>query len=174
MEARGIVLDEHRGSLPFLLVHGEALVAAAAWSLGEAGVVLVDGDVPWGALAESLVESGESLVLHDPLCPMTPPDFIAGCVERATDQDCVVVGVAPGASDGEPVIWSPIVVPAARAAGLDDYPPTGPDQLAGLVEQLRGAGSLELVEAPPAARRVASEADVRELERLTSPLGSAD
>jgi 2-C-methyl-D-erythritol 4-phosphate cytidylyltransferase len=182
MEARGIVLDGDRGSLPFLLVHGEALVAAAAWSLGEAGVVLVDGDVPWGALAESLAESGEPLVLHDPLCPMTPPDFLAACVERAAGQDCVVVGVAPRGATGEasdgaagaPVIWSPIVVPAARAAGLDDYPATAPDQLAGLVERLRAAGALELVEAPPAARRVASEADVRELEQLTSPLGSGD
>ena len=61
------------GSLPFLLVHGESLVAAAAWGLGEAGVTIVDDSVPW----EGLVEADEPLVLHDSLCPLTPPDFIA-------------------------------------------------------------------------------------------------
>ena len=35
------------------------------------------------------------LVLHDALCPMTPPDFIAACVRRAVDEDVVVVGVRP-------------------------------------------------------------------------------
>ena len=35
--ALGIVLDQDRGSLPYSLIHGEALVACAAWALGEAG-----------------------------------------------------------------------------------------------------------------------------------------
>ena len=36
---------EGRGSLPFALVHGESLVAAASWALGEAGVELFDASV---------------------------------------------------------------------------------------------------------------------------------
>ena len=42
----GFVVDEDRGSLPYRLIHGEALVAAAAWAMGEAGVDLVDITVP--------------------------------------------------------------------------------------------------------------------------------
>ena len=38
----GLVLDDGRGSLPFALIHGEALVACAAWAVGEARVDLVD------------------------------------------------------------------------------------------------------------------------------------
>ena len=40
--ALGVVLDEDRGSLPYALIHGEALVACAAWALGDAGVTPVD------------------------------------------------------------------------------------------------------------------------------------
>ena len=75
----GFVLDEDRGPLPYALVHGEALVACAAWALGEAGVRLFDASVPW----TDLVAVGEPLVLHDSLCPMTPPEFIASCVRSA-------------------------------------------------------------------------------------------
>ena len=35
-------VDEGRGALPYALIHGEALVACAAWALGEAGVTPVD------------------------------------------------------------------------------------------------------------------------------------
>ena len=48
----GFVVDEDRGSLPYRLIHGEALVAAAAWAMGEAGVDLVDVTVPWHVIAE--------------------------------------------------------------------------------------------------------------------------
>ena len=70
-------------SLPFALIHGEALVAAAAWALGEAGVTPIDTGTTW----EALVDAEEPFVLHDALCPMTPPEFIAACVaarRRAT------------------------------------------------------------------------------------------
>ena len=36
----GIVVEEGRGALPFHLIHGESLVAAAAWAAGEAGASL--------------------------------------------------------------------------------------------------------------------------------------
>ena len=87
----GLVLEPDRGSLPYALVHGEPLVACAAWALGEAGVTLVDAGTPWS----SLVAAGEPVVLHDPLCPLTPPDFLADCVRRAVEHDRVVVGVRP-------------------------------------------------------------------------------
>ena len=40
--ALGRVVDEGRGSLPFALVHGEALVTCATWALSEAGVLPLD------------------------------------------------------------------------------------------------------------------------------------
>lgn len=181
MEARGIVLDEERGSLPYALIHGEALVAAAAWALGEAGVVLVDANVPWRELAESLEESGEALVLHDSLCPLTPPDFIASCIASAVERGSVVVGVRPvtdtvkavdgdvlGATvdrDGLVAVASPLVLPADVVAALDRLPST---DLAVLVDLLRGRGPVEMVEAPAAARRVASREDVGVLEALAA------
>ncbi|WP_232678227.1 2-C-methyl-D-erythritol 4-phosphate cytidylyltransferase [Nocardioides sp. R-C-SC26] len=93
--AWGLVLVEERGSLPFALVHGESLVAATAWAAGEAGVSLVDASVPWSELCEAAVEEDAAVVLLDSLCPMTPPAFIASCVERATSAERVVVGVRP-------------------------------------------------------------------------------
>jgi 2-C-methyl-D-erythritol 4-phosphate cytidylyltransferase len=181
MEARGIVLDEDRGSLPFRLIHGEALVAAAAWSLGEAGVVLVDADVSWAALAESLADSGEALVLHDPLCPMTPPEFIVSCIEQAVARDTVVVGVRPVTDTVKAVeggvfaatvdrdrllaVASPVVLPARVAGELDGLPTT---DLAALVEHLRSRWPVEPLEAPAEARRIGSEEELRVLEALTS------
>jgi hypothetical protein len=38
--ALGWVPLEGRGSLPFALVHGESLVAAASWAVGDAGIQL--------------------------------------------------------------------------------------------------------------------------------------
>ncbi|WP_395690861.1 2-C-methyl-D-erythritol 4-phosphate cytidylyltransferase [Nocardioides sp.] len=175
--ALGLVVDEDRGALPYALVHGEALVAAAAWALGEAGVTLVDTGTPWG----TLVAAGEPVVLHDALCPMTPPDFIVGCVARAVERSCVVVGVRPVTDTvkvvaeglvGETVdraglvaVASPVVLPPSVVAALDGPPSTDP---VALVAGLRRRFPVELVEAPPAARRVGSEEDLRVLEALTA------
>jgi len=175
--ALGLVVDEERGSLPYALVHGEALVAAAAWGLGAAGVTPVDSGTPWSAL----VAAGEPVVLHDALCPMTPPDFIAGCLARAIEHACVVVGVRPvtdtvkvvdgglvGATldrAGLVAIASPVVLPAEVVAALAGPPPTDP---VALVAGLRRRFPVELVEAPPSARRVGSEEDLRVLEALTT------
>ena len=90
-DALGVVVEAGRGSLPFALIHGEALVACASWALGEAGVTPVDASVPWSALADA----EEPVVLHDALCPMTPPGFIAECGSRARERSAVVVGVRP-------------------------------------------------------------------------------
>ncbi len=180
----GTVLDEARGSLPYALLHGEALVACAAWGLGAAGVTPLDIGTPWS----SVVAGGEPFVLHDSLCPMTPASFIADCVAQAVAGDVVVVGVravtdtvkqvedgAVGATvdrDGVWAVCSPLVLPARVVAGLGDQGPaslsTGLD-LAEMVEVLGGRESVETREAPPTARRVSSPEDVAALEALTGP-----
>jgi len=180
--ALGIVLDQDRGALPYTLVHGEALVAAAAWALGEAGVTLVDATVEWAGL----VEAGEPLVLHDALCPLVPPDFVAACVRRAIETDAVVVGVRPvtdtvkhlesddlGSRVGKTLdreqlvtVCSPLVLPASRVAGLGALPTT---DLAALTHLLDAGGEVLRESAPATARRVAGPDDVRLLEALTRP-----
>ncbi|HEX5916671.1 MAG TPA: 2-C-methyl-D-erythritol 4-phosphate cytidylyltransferase [Nocardioides sp.] len=178
----GLVLDEQRGSLPYALMHGEALVACAAWALGESGVDLVDATVPW----EGLVEAGRDLVLHDALCPMTPPTFIAACLEHARATGRPVVGtrpvtdtvkvVAEGSSgpvvgetldrDALLAVASPLVVPAAVLGALAHRPST---DLARAVADLAAAGHpVETMEAPPEGRRVSTLDDVRVLDALTT------
>lgn len=173
--ALGIVLDQDRGSLPFSLVHGEPLVACAAWALGEAGVTLVDAGIQWSSLA--LAE--EPVVLHDPLCPLTPPGFIASCVAAAA-QGSVVVGVRPvtdtvktveGGYVGGTVdrggllqVVAPVVLPPAVVAALDSLPTT---DLADLVTWLAERYPVSTLEAPAAARRVAGEDDLRLLEQMS-------
>ncbi len=176
MDSLGTVVDQDRGHLPYTLIHGEALVAAAAWALGEAEVTPVDTGTPWAAL----VEAGEPFVLHDALCPMTPPDFIADCVARAVEHACVVVGVRPVTDtvkvvtdglvgdtvdrSGLVAVASPVVLPPGVVAALDGLPSADP---VALVTALRERFPVELAEAPPSARRVGSEEDVRVLEALT-------
>ena len=181
----GLVLDEDRGALPYTLIHGEALVACAAWALGEAGVDLVDATVPW----DMVVESGEDLVLHDALCPMTPPAFIAACLERSRTTGRPVVGtrpvtdtvkvVADGAAgqvvgetldrDALLAVASPLVIPAAVLASLVRWPSS---DLARAVADLAAAGhAVETLEAPPEGRRVSSPDDVRLLDALTARSG---
>ncbi len=102
---------------------------------------------------EGVLDAELPLVLHDALCPMTPPEFIAECVRRAVEADVVVAGVRPVTDTvkvlrdglvGETLdretlarVVSPVVVPegvvAAVAACLAE---PGPD-LADLVEALR-------------------------------------
>lgn len=177
-DALGIVLADDRGSLPFALVHGEALVTAAVWALGESGVLPVDLGTEWAGL----VDSGEPVVLHDALCPMTPPWFIANCVIDAVEHQRVVIGVrrvsdtVKQVSDGfvgatldrdELVrVCSPIVLPPAVVAGVELGAADLAD-LAGLAAALRARFPVHLVEAPPEARRVDTLEDVMMLEALT-------
>lgn len=177
--ALGTVVDEGRGSLPFALIHGEALVTAAVWALGESGVTPVDFGTEWAGLQAS----EEPFVLHDALCPMTPPGFIAECLARSVASGSVVVGVRPVTDTvksledgrlGETVdrsglatVCSPVVLPAAVVAALDSLPAT---DFAALVEALEARFPVERVEAPAEARRVASEDDVAVLAALTEPI----
>lgn len=174
--ALGSVVEADRGSLPFALIHGEALVACAVWALGEAGVTPVDFTVPWEAIAEA----GEAYVLHDPLCPMTPASFVAACVQRAAEDDAVVVAFRPvtdtvktvaagmvgGTLDRSDLIevTSPIVLPASVVAQLD-VAPSG--DFAAIAAALATRFRVVTLEAPAEGRRVADLDDVRVLEALT-------
>jgi 2-C-methyl-D-erythritol 4-phosphate cytidylyltransferase len=165
-----------RGSLPFALVHGESLVAAASWALGEAGITLFDATVG----LEEIRASGRDLVLHDPLCPLTPVEFLREAAERCADTGTVVVGFRPvtdtvkerdGVRLGATVdradlrsVVSPVVVPAAVLAVL---PSVQTEDFPRLVASLSQTAELEWLEAPAEARRVADEADIADLEALS-------
>lgn len=153
-------------------------MACAAWALGESGVELVDATVTWAGL----VDSGEDVVLHDALCPMTPPAFIVACLEHARGSGDVVVGVRPvtdtvkvvadglvGATlDREDLlaVTSPLVLPAHVMARLDRRPAT---DLAQAVADLAAAGHrVSSVPAPSEGRRIDSVEDLRVLDALTS------
>ncbi len=175
--ALGIVLDRDRGSLPYSLIHGEALVACAAWALGEAGVTPLDSGITWGAVRRA----DEPVVLHDALCPMTPAGFIASCVRRALADDVIVVATRPVTDtikrvavglvgetvdrDGLISIVSPVVLPPSVVVTLAEEPAT---DLVALVATLATDHRVVLVEAPASARRVTSPEEIALLEALTA------
>lgn len=181
LSALGAVVEEGRGSLPFALVHGESLVACAAWALGDAGITAVDFGTPWSEVQAS----GEPFVLHDPLCPLIPAEFLQRCLALAVERSCVVVGVRPvtdtvkvvseqegAASVGSTVdrtelvaVASPIVLPPAVVAALEGLPAL---DFATLVTALRARFPLVFSQAPPEGRRVSSTDDLRLLEALTT------
>lgn len=181
----GLVPVEGRGSLPFALVHGESLLAAASWALGAAGVTLYDLAVPF----EVVREQGLDLVVHDPLCPLTPVDFLVEAVELSRSTGAVVVGVRPvtdtvkeydaplggplrlGATvdrEGLVALASPVVLPAAVLAALDGL---DTDDLARLVAELSRRFPVRHLEAPALARRVADVADLEVLAALSAARG---
>ena len=180
--AYGVVVERDRGSLPFALLHGEPLVVWAARALDAAGVQLLDLTTPW----EDVREAGMPLVWHDPLCPLTPPDFVAECVRRAVADGVVVAGVLPVTdtvkevvqTDDGPVVGathdreqlrrlvSPLVLPGELVARLPGWPAT--DFPAALTE-LRTAHDVVLVTAPEVAQRVRTADEVGLLEALSRP-----
>ena len=166
-------------------------MAVAAWGLGESGVTPVDIGTEW----EGLADSGEPVVLHDCLCPMTPAAFIAECVREAVAREAVVVGVRPvtdtvkttdgadvevGGEEGPAglpvvgmgpdredlvVVTSPVVLPAGVVAALDELPS---DDFGVLVSWLAERFPVLTRQAPPEGRRVAGADDVAVLEALTA------
>lgn len=163
------------------MLHGEALVACAAWALGECDVDLVDAVVVW----EAFVDAGRDVVLHDALCPMTSPAFITACLDLARASGSVVVGVRPvtdtvkvvvGDRVGDTldreslvVVTSPLVIPANVVAQLAVRPS---DDLARAVADLAAAGhAVQTLGAPAEGRRVSSVEEVRLLEALTRVAG---
>jgi 2-C-methyl-D-erythritol 4-phosphate cytidylyltransferase len=183
MSAWGFVPVSGRGALPFALVHGESLVAAASFALEAAGVELLDPQLPW----ERVRDSGRALVLHDAACPLTPVPFLAAMAERAaaTGSICVAhrpvtdtvktwdAAAAPNTGMvGDTVdratlveVTSPIVLPASVVGALERLPV---DTFAALVDELRLRWPVELVEAPATGRRVHSADEVGVLEALSA------
>ena len=142
----------------------------------------VDSGLPWADLVELAAEEQQPVVLHDVLCPMTPPAFIADCVARALATGSVVVGTRPVTDTvkvvtdgfvGETVdrdrlhaVASPLVLPPAAAAALSAVP----HDVVRAVAELTAAGhAVERLDAPPEARRVKTVPALRVLEALTTP-----
>jgi 2-C-methyl-D-erythritol 4-phosphate cytidylyltransferase len=176
-EPLGVVPVEGRGSLPFALVHGESLVAAASWALTTAGAKLFDYGVPFAGVQDS----GQMLVIHDPLCPLTPASFLEEAIAESALTGAVVVGVRPVTDtvkeyDGERLgatvdreelmcVTSPVVLPASVVAALDGL---DTDDLAQLVEDLTQRFPVRHLPAPPLGRRIVDEADLDVLSALSS------
>ncbi|MBF4161483.1 2-C-methyl-D-erythritol 4-phosphate cytidylyltransferase [Nocardioides sp. CBS4Y-1] len=174
------MLDAGRGSLPFALVHGEPLVACAAWALGEAGFEQVDLTVRWSSLAECEA----TVVLHDPLCPLTPPGFLTEAVALSRERDAAVVGVRPVTDtvvttdprsattldvldrDDLLEVVSPLVLPPRAMSTLPGPPRTVAD-LIGLVAGLAAEHQVHPLLAPPQARRLADADGIASLEALS-------
>ena len=179
----GVVPLAGRGSLPFALVHGESLVAAATWALGEAGIDVFD----LGTTFEQVRGSGRPLVVHDPLCPLTPPAYLREAVAECEASGAIVVGVravtdtvkeydAPASTDGAGrlgrthsreelmTVVSPVVLPAAVLEVLEE-----PDvaDLAVWVASLSERFPVRFLPAPALARRVVSSDDLVVLEALS-------
>ncbi len=179
----GVVPTTGRGSLPFALLDGEPLVALASRALEEAEVELVEYHVELGRLADRR----RPLVVHDPLCPLTPVAFLQRALAVAVEEDTVVVGVQPvtdtiktvsGGVVGDTVdrdtLWavtSPVVLPASAVETLPDWPDT--DDLAGLVTGLRAEAPVRFLESPVLARRVEDESAVVLLEALAAQPGGS-
>ena len=179
-EALGFVPTDGRGSLPFILLRNEPLVSVASWATGKAEVELLDFNVAWVDVAAR----GLPLLLHDPLCPLTPPHFLRELIEQAEASGTVTVGVhevtdtvkeiGAAGTVGDTVdrdrLWqvaSPVVLPSHVVAALEAWPVL--DDLAVFVESLRERHAVTFVTAPPEARRVGSAED---LELLAASTGS--
>ena len=176
-EPLGVVPLEGRGSLPFALVHGESLVAAASWALTTAGAELFDFGVPFAGVQDA----GRMLVIHDPLCPLTPAAFIEEAIAESGRTGAVVVGVRPVTDtvkeyDGERLgatldrdelrcVTSPVVLPAAVLAALDEL---ATEDLADLVGALTRRFPVRYLPAPALGRRIVDEADLAVLAALSS------
>ena len=159
-------------------MHGESLVAAASWALTTAGAELFD----YGVGFEGVQDAGRMLVIHDPLCPLTPTAFIRQAIEESAQTGAVVVGVRPVTDtvkeyDGERLgatvdrddlfcVTSPVVLPATVVAALDEL---DADDLAELVAALSQRFPVRHLPAPPLGRRIVDEEDLEVLSAFSSP-----
>jgi 2-C-methyl-D-erythritol 4-phosphate cytidylyltransferase len=137
-------------------------------------------------------ETERPLVIHDPLCPLTPAGFIEEAVEECEQSGAVVAGVRPvtdtvkeydaspgpapaarwlGATvDREELVCvtSPVVLPAAVVGSLASLET---DDLARLVADLSTRFPVRLLQAPPLGRRIVGEPDIEVLDALSRATG---
>ncbi|MDQ1660455.1 MAG: hypothetical protein QOJ68_435, partial [Blastococcus sp.] len=141
------------------------------------GAKLFDYGVPFAGVQDS----GQMLVIHDPLCPLTPVAFLEEAIAESERTGAVVVGVRPvtdtvkeydgetlGATldrDGLMCVTSPVVLPAAVVAALDTL---ATDDLAELVDGLTRRFPVRYLPAPPLGRRIVDDADLDVLGALSS------
>jgi 2-C-methyl-D-erythritol 4-phosphate cytidylyltransferase len=201
--ARAVVPLDGRGPLVFETLHDEPLYLGAVRTLGrvfESMVIRVEAAQAERVLAEvsglgpavRVLEVGPwwddvcavgagPLLVHDPLCPLTPDDVVTALLETAGDGDTSYAAVRPvtdtvktaasgritGTIDREGLVSlaSPTVIARpvmARAVAEGTPPPLG--DLARLVAWLRLRGRVELSHAPSLARRVDDVSAVHLLE----------
>ncbi len=157
-------------------------MSQAESALFRAGVELVPPGMPWAAVQAP----GAAVVLHDPLCPLTPSSFLSDTLAAAEESGDIVVGCHPvtdtvksvtagaigGTVDRDSLlaVTSPVVLPAPVAAELTDWPDAA--DFAALVMTLRRRFPVRLVEAPPLGRRVEDPSALLVLEAFAG-LGRA-
>lgn len=168
--ALGVLVDV--GPSASLALHGAPLASHARHRLVDARVEVLPTRTSWA----SVVARDLPLVLHDPLCPLTPAEFLVFAVASASST--VVAGSRPvtdtiktmraervgGTVDRDSLVavTSPVVLPAALVAALDEWPAV--EDLVGLVDDLRSRHPVTFLEAPSLGRRVEDESAVLLLE----------
>ncbi|WP_151084332.1 2-C-methyl-D-erythritol 4-phosphate cytidylyltransferase [Nocardioides cynanchi] len=200
VNARAVVPLDGRGTLVFEPLHDEPLYLFAVRTLTRVCdeiVVRVEADqadrvrseVAGLGSAVQVLSSGPwwdevrgagagPLLVHDPLCPLTPDDLLSSLLEQASSGSTSYAAVRPvtdtvktaasgritGTIDREGLVSlaSPAVIAASVLEAADGPPPL--DDLAHLVTWLRARGDLELVHAPSLARRVDDVSAVHLLE----------
>lgn len=194
-----LVLVAGRGAVAFCGLHGEPLLAhaaraaaalapprvlvdpeqaeAVAAALDKAGVRAVLLHAPAWSTWRASSPPGTPLLVHDSLCPLTPPAFLREVWDLAVAEPATafagyrpvtdtvktaVNGQISGTIDRDrlAIVTSPVAVPAGE---LPDAPAALTD-LAGLVGGLRARCPVRLVRAPSLARRVGDSAAVHVLE----------
>ncbi len=186
------VVASSRGRLPYARLHRRPLVAhalAAAADLGAPPVLLADDrldehdldELPSGTVVATAEEwwprQTGAVLLHDPLCPLTPASVLEQlCEAHRADPTRSVAGFRPvtdtvktvqddrvvGTVDRDrlAVVTSPVLL--ARRLVERGLPPLA--DFAALVAWARSHGPVDLVKVPSLGRRVQDEAAVHVLE----------
>jgi hypothetical protein len=120
------------------------------------------------------ISAAAQVVVHDPLCPLVPAEFVRGMVAHAGSRVVVAVrpvvdtikatdnGLVSGTVDRDRlrVVSSPVVVPADVLQQLPELGAALAD-LSVLVSALRATSDVELVMAPSAGRRIEDASGLR-------------
>jgi hypothetical protein len=187
------------GAHPLALasIHGETLLRRAVHAAESAGLdaVVVAGDdvladvidligayqrVVRPADVSIIVDEADSLLIHDPLCPLTPSAFLASMLAYRESGVVAVAALAVTdtikSADGWVVtstvdraglarIASPLVA-TGESVGLIGQDPSLVFDIPTLVRRLGDLGRVELVAAPSTAARVGEPSELDLLESV--------